>query len=242
MGYRYDLHCHTAQGSACSDFDVRDMVRFYRDHGYAGFVLADHFSGNSTLPWDMPWRERVERFWEIYDTACREAERIGDIKVFFGVEFSLRRKPEDIRYCTGNDFVITNLDKQWMLEHEEAFGVDFNAGFDAIRTAGGFIIHAHPFLEASWVKSIQLLPRKVDAVEIINCGLKDKANESAKWYADRYELPYAAGSDIHHANSPMLAGVETDMPCESITQLVDAIRNRQVTLFCSPADALLIQK
>ena len=41
MGYYYDLHCHTAEGSACADFPVREMVRFYKERGYDGFVLAD---------------------------------------------------------------------------------------------------------------------------------------------------------------------------------------------------------
>ena len=106
MGYYYDLHCHTKEGSDCSVFPVRDMVHYYKEHGYSGFVLADHFSGNSTFPGDLPWKERVDRFYGIYETALEEAEKIGGIKVFFGMEFSLRSRAENMQYCLGNDFVI----------------------------------------------------------------------------------------------------------------------------------------
>ena len=34
--------------------------------------------------------------------------------------------------------------------------------------AGGYIIHAHPFLEEDWISHIQLFPQKEDAVEIMN--------------------------------------------------------------------------
>ena len=241
MGYYYDLHCHTQEGSACSDFPVREMVRFYKDRGYSGFVLADHFSGNTAFqdP-NMPWKDRVNAFCDIYETALDEVEKIGGgIKVFLGMEFAIRSRPEDIRYCFGNDFVITNLTREWILEHEDAFGLNFNLVCDAVHEAGGFVIHAHPFLEAPWVRSIQLYPRKVDAVEIVNAGGSDFMNDNAKWYADRYNLPYTAGSDIHHASTKKLAAVETETPCETVVDLITAIKERKVNIRRFDADELL---
>ena len=241
MGYYYDMHCHTAEGSACSDFPVREMVKFYKDHGYDGFTLADHFSGNSTFPGDMPWKERVDAFYGIYETACEEAYKLGGIQVFFGMEYTLRKRADDMRYALGNDFVIVNLTKEWILENEDAFSLDFNKNFDTIRAAGGFIIHAHPFLEAPWVRSIQLLPRKVDAIEIINGGLDDITNDSAKWYADRYTLPYCAGTDIHHSTHPVLCGIETEEKCSGIADVINAIKDRKAKVFKRPASEMLIK-
>ena len=241
MGYLYDFHVHTKEGSACSIAPVRELVKYYRDRGFSGFILTDHFSGNTSFPDGISWEERVNRTWEIYDAAQEECAKYGDFKVFFGIEFSLRSDPDNIREILGNDFIVTNITKEWMLENEDAFGLDFNAGFDKIRAAGGFISHAHPFLEEDYIKSIQLLPRKIDAVEIINAYGTEMTNGAAKWYADTYNLPYTAGSDMHNItmDNVMLAGVETENECETVVDLINAVKNRQVKLFWKKADDML---
>jgi predicted metal-dependent phosphoesterase TrpH len=216
------------------------MVHFYRDRGYSGFILADHFAGNTTFPDDMPWKERVNRFYAIYEEALDEIEKIGGgIKVFFGMEYALRSRPTQLRYVLGNDFVILGLTKEWLLENEEAFGMNPNETFDAVHAAGGFIIHAHPFAEAPWIRSIQLLPRKIDAVEVYNACTPDFHNENAQWYADRYGLPCTGGSDIHHATQKALAALETETPCETVADLCAAIRERKTKILRLNADELL---
>lgn len=228
MGYKYELHCHCTQGSACSDFPVREMVRFYKEHGYDGMVLTDHFSGNSTFPADMPWQERVEKFCAIYDEARDEGRKIG-LDVFFGMECSLMREKGNLRNATGNDFLFLNLTKEWLLEHEEAFGPDTRRMFDAVHEAGGFIIHAHPFLESSWIECIRLFPRHIDAVEIMNSGETTRWNEMTRQYAAHYDLPVTGGSDLHHAKDVhTLTCIETEKPCHTLDELTEEIRNRRV--------------
>ena len=42
------------------------MARAHLEAGYTGIFVTDHFfNGNTAVPADLPWRERVERF-------CRE--------------------------------------------------------------------------------------------------------------------------------------------------------------------------
>jgi hypothetical protein len=53
------------------------MVRFYKDRGYSGFVLADHFSGNSSFDPEIGWKDRIDKFYGIYETALDEVEKIG---------------------------------------------------------------------------------------------------------------------------------------------------------------------
>lgn len=230
MSYRYELHCHSAEGSACSDFPAREMVRFYKAHGYDGMVLTDHFTGNSAIPDWMTWEERVERFYAIYQDARDEGEKIG-LKVFFGMEYTLLKEADRLRSGTGNDFLLLGLTKEWLLAHREVFTPDTRRLFDAVHAAGGFIVHAHPFLEASWIDHIRLFPRHVDAVEIINSGDTTRWNALAKQYAEHYDLPITGGSDLHHARDEQnLTCVETEAPCSTVDELIDAIRTRRVTV------------
>ena len=41
--YRYDLHVHTTEGSACAHNTAAEMTEMYARAGYAGFVVTDHF-------------------------------------------------------------------------------------------------------------------------------------------------------------------------------------------------------
>lgn len=229
MGYCYEMHCHSKEGSACSDFPVAAMIRFYKDHGYDGIVLTDHFTGNSTLPDELPWKEFVERYYETYDVARAEGERVG-LKVFSGMEYSLSRGPESRHRCTGNDFLILGLEREWVLENEDKLiNPRPNEVFDAVHVAGGYIIHAHPYLEAEWVEYIRLLPRKVDAVEIINGCQDDACNDMARHYAEHYGLAVTAGSDIHHLrDAHVLCCVETQAPCRDVRELIAQIDSRSV--------------
>lgn len=234
MGYRYETHCHCAQGSACSEISIKDMVHLYHENGYSGLCITDHFSGNSALSDDLTWKERIERHWEIYEEGRKEGEKLG-IKVFFGIEYSLVRFPGQLRRILGNDFVLLGLDKAWFLEQEGIFDLPPVETFQKIRAAGGFVIHAHPFLEAPWVDYIRLLPRSVDAVEVINGPMYPPNNESARQYAETYGLLKTAGTDLHKADDArFMSGVETDAPCETVQDLIAAIREGRAKPFQVP--------
>ncbi len=43
MLYRYELHCHSSDCSACAATPAKDIVHNYKAPGYAGMVLTHHF-------------------------------------------------------------------------------------------------------------------------------------------------------------------------------------------------------
>ena len=55
------------------------------------------------------------------------------------------------------------------------------------------------FREANYIKSIVLVPRLIDGVEL-NANRTDFENERAAEYAAAYEKPLTAGSDNHTAH------------------------------------------
>jgi len=227
MAFRYELHCHTIEGSRCSGMTAAEMVQFYLKQGYAGICVTDHFSGSTTVPEGTCWEERIDRYMTSYETALAAAQGTG-LSVFFGIEYSILQHGTDRMQgnpnITGNDFLLFGLTREWLKANEAAFNQGPQALFAAVRAAGGFVIHAHPFLDDDWVSRIQLYPYSIDAVEVRNGGCKDAVNARADWYADSYGLLKTAGTDLHFPDRETISGVETPEKCETIQDLIAALR------------------
>ena len=46
--YRYELHMHTKEGSACAVSLVEDMIKQYVKIGFSGAVVTNHFIRGNT--------------------------------------------------------------------------------------------------------------------------------------------------------------------------------------------------
>lgn len=203
--YKYETHLHTKEGSACSSASAEDMARLHKEMGYDGIFVTNHFfNGNTSVPRELPWEERVDRYCEGYEIAKRVGDEIG-LKVFFGVE-----------YCVYNaDFLIYNIDKEWLKRNERLLTAQGGERecFREIRSIGGFIVHAHPFRTAEYIHHISLYPYDIDAVEVINASHSNEMyNQRAEMYADMYGLPKTGGSDSHHTFALFGGGVSVPEP------------------------------
>ena len=219
--YRYDLHVHTYEGSACGHSPAADIADFYKEQGYAGIVITDHFwNGNTRPDRKLPWDKWVDEFMKGYENAEEQGRKIG-LTVLFGWEYSFH----------GNDFITLGFDREWLLGHQEITGMDIVDYLDFVRGEGGYVIHAHPFFEARYIPYIRLLPRHVDAVEVLNAPKKGFFNDRAMEYAIAYDLTQTGGSDCHGTNWKELSGVELDHPVDSIGGMISALRGREHSVF-----------
>lgn len=198
--YKYETHLHTAEGSACAATSAVDMVKAHKDAGYDGIFITDHFfNGNSAIPRELPWADRIDLYCKGYERALEAGSKVG-MAVFFGVEFTVQ----------GADFLLYGIDKKWLLEHEFYLTVgDERALFRLVHEDGGFIVHAHPFRDYPYIPHISLYPHDVDAVEWINASHgKDSAfNDRAKQYAEMFGLTVTGGSDTHSADRMYGGGI-----------------------------------
>lgn len=222
MLYRYETHMHTSEVSRCASATGVEMARAHKEKGYTGIFVTDHFfNGNTTVPRILPWGERIELFCKGYENALEEGKKIG-LDVFFGFE-----------YCyQGMDFLIYNLDKQWLKEHEDIDRWYPREAFAQMREDGGFIVHAHPFRAWDYIDHIQLFPGDVDGVEIVNGAqlMEPWMNERAAVYARMYDLPVTAGSDSHHLSALFGSGVETEEPIRKPSDYLRLMRARKIRL------------
>ena len=169
---------------------------------------------------DLPWDERIELFCRGYELAAEEGQKAG-LKVFFGWEYA----------HLGCDFLTYGLDKAWLMAHPDIDKMEINRYLDLVRSEGAYVVHAHPFREDFYIPYIQLLPRKVDAVEVLNACRKDFENERAAEYAKNYGLKISAGSDNHSAyRQRRLCALGSDGEYLSLDDIIGAIRSGECSL------------
>lgn len=195
-GYLYETHMHTREGSACAHNTGAEMARAYKEAGYTGIIITDHFFyGNTAVDRSLPWKDWVEQFCLGYEHAKAEGDRIG-LQVFFGWEAGYQ----------GTEFLVYGLDKEWLLAHPEIVDATIEEQYELVHSGGGIVSHAHPFREEDYIPKIRLFPEYVDAVEGVNAMHSSDVsnshknplyNERAIEYGREHNLPFTAGSDQH---------------------------------------------
>lgn len=229
--FKYETHLHTAEASACASASGAEQARHYKELGYDGIIVTDHFfNGNTAITTFSSWEDRVNKFCKGYENAKAEGDKIG-LRVFFGFEYGYH----------GADILTYGVGKDFLLENDNICDISFYQFAERVHKAGGILIHAHPFREADWyIHEIKLLPKWIDAVEVYNSGNgKEIYNERAEWYADQFGFVKTAGSDNHHLwfDENRISGITTDKPLESINDYITAVRNNEIGLIIPPEKA-----
>jgi len=224
MFYKYETHLHTAEVSKCAISTAVEMVRGHYEAGYSGIIVTDHFINPDSELWKgLSWEEQVERFTRGYELAKAEGDRIG-FDVFFGFEYADRQ--------SGEDYLIYNIDKSFLLAHPEIINIPFEECSKLIRRSGGFITLAHPFREAWYIKNppnpkLHL----IDAIEVNNGSSNDPDNFNYKAWALAKANPHlirTSGTDIHQLDHELsgvgVSGMAFKYKLRDIQHFVDALR------------------
>lgn len=219
--YKYETHMHTREASACAWSSGAEMAEKYKAEGYTGIIVTDHFfNGNSAVPRDLPWEERIELYCKGYENAKARGDRIG-LDVFFGFEYG----------DGGSDFLVYGLDKAWLLENDFILDMELTRFLEYARSCGGMIVQAHPFRDYEYIRSTTHAPHFVDAVETVNMSNKPEFNERAEIYAGWYGLPRTGGSDSHNTTFRWYGGgVLSERKFESALDYAKAAANGEISL------------
>ena len=220
--YKYETHLHTFPVSRCGKADVRESLEFYKQLGYDGVFITNHFlDGNINIPEETPYEEQIEFYFSDYEKGLEIGKELG-MKVFCGVELSYG----------GTDFLVYGLDKAWFLTHPEIMDMKKSQELAFLMEEGALVIQAHPYREAKYIDHIRLYPRQVHGVEVINANRSDSENKMAEIYAKNYELIPFAGSDNHRASGQKkLAGLCFDEPVCDVEDFIEKIKNKKAEIF-----------
>ena len=214
--YRYETHCHCCWCSACAMSEPQEMAQAYRDRGYAGMVLTDHFLlGNTAVDRRLPWEEKVQRYWEAYLAAKTWGDAHG-FSVFFGLEH---------QYGGGKEVLTYGMDLEFLLSHRDLHLLPLSEYAALVHEAGGFLSMAHPFRDRPYIdRTIQPQPEFLDGAEVFNYFNRPAENQRAAQFAREHHLLPTSGGDVHRADDPAIgmAGVALRRPAGSIQELTAA--------------------
>lgn len=141
--YRYELHMHTKEGSACAVSLVEDMIKQYVKIGFSGAVITNHFiRGNTCISRSLPWEELIMQYSKAYTNGRKIAEEL-DFDLFFGIEEG---------YGNGKEFLAYGFEPEFLLSRPFLRNADLNIWAQEIHSVGGFIAYAHPFRDRDYIK------------------------------------------------------------------------------------------
>ena len=225
--FKYETHMHTYPVSKCANASVIESLDFYKEMGYDGIFITNHFlDGHINVDPDLPYEEKLEFYFSDYEKAVEYGKEIG-LKVFLGVELSYK----------GTDFLVYGLDKEWYLKNPQIMDMKKSTELQFMIDSGALVIQAHPLREAGYIDHIRLFPRQVHGVEIFNACRTEFENEMAKLYAENYNLIKFAGSDNHCGREQkLLSGVCFERVIESEKDFVQCVKNGEMKIFTLKAD------
>lgn len=213
--YLYETHLHTSPVSLCARAGARETVEYYKNAGYAGIFLTNHFiDGNIALEIRSAlYEEKIE----FYYSGIEECKRVGGelgLTVFEGIEMTYG----------GTDFLVYGITKEWCLEHHDMHKIPKSELLKLLMESGALVIQAHPYREAAYIDHIRLFPRSVQGAEVFNANRSEFENKLAEQYAENYSLLRFAGSDNHAGGAQKtFGGMAFDEPITSEADFVKKV-------------------
>ncbi|MGI6070831.1 MAG: PHP-associated domain-containing protein [Blautia sp.] len=211
---RFDMHCHTKEGSLDAKVPVAEYAKMLQTRGYGGMLTTDHNSYKGYRAWCRTKKELK-----------RKGDPLGDFVVLKGIEYDT--------LDAGHILVI--MPKGLRLRILEVRGLPVQMLIKIVHQYGGILGPAHPygakFLSAMCSKKMERDPRLIhefDFMEVFNTCEKKDSNQKARALAQAYQKPGFGGSDSH---KPMYVGTaytDIDYPIENNNDLIFAVKNGYV--------------
>lgn len=210
QGMKFDMHCHTKEGSIDAKVGLETYVRKLVSLGYDGMLVTDH---NSYKGHDQ---------WERLRARILSAEGKPFV-VLRGIEYDTRDAghmlvilPERVR---SRIFTVRGLKGRQLIKR--------------VHELGGIVGPAHPYgngffalMNTRLGKRNEHLMHSFDFVESFNACVKPFQNKLAKRLAQRYHKPEFGGSDAHRLEVIGSAYTEIEGSIRNNDDLIRAVRWR----------------
>lgn len=208
------LHLHTSESSRCGASGGAEMARACKRAGYSLIVITDHFfNANTNCPRRTPWPDKVRHLFSGYRAAKAAGDRIG-LTVLMGWE----------TYTDGPEYLSYGLGEEFLLDQPNIAELPGPEYLELVRSAGGFVSHAHPYREAFYIPEFTPDHEHVDAFEVYNANHEPRFNAPALRVAQRYGLIQLAGSDAHHVDEVGGGAMRLPYPAHDMHELIHALR------------------
>lgn len=211
MEYKYELHCHTGCVSRCGRVEPEEIVKLYKEKGYSGIVVTDHYSPMTFMPDFNP-----ERKIDFYLSGYRRMKKAAgdDFTVLLGMELR--------HYFTANDYLIYGIDEDFLYSAGNLLLVWEKKVYSLMKSKGCLVYQAHPFRVG--IRRCDL--SFVDGVEVYNGKTGKEENEKAYLWAKENGKLMVSGSDFHTVKNLARGGIITEKPITANSELLEVLKNQ----------------
>ena len=213
MEYKYEIHSHTKNTSRCGQLDGEELVRLYKDAGYSGIVITDHYSPMTFKPAEFFNKSKAL---EHYLQGYRKAKQFEDesFSVLLGMELRF--------YATVNDYLVYGITEEMLYQLPFLLPLYIKRASKLLRQKGCLFLQAHPFRQLI----TRANPKYLDGVEVFNGKATKEANElSEKWANEINAKIKTSGSDCHRKTGVGLGGIITTEPIKTNDDLVRILKS-----------------
>ena len=222
--YKYELHMHTKEGSACAVDTIEEMIKQYIKIGFSGAAVTNHFiGGNTSVSRDLSWEELISKYSRAYYDGKKVAEKL-DFDLLFGIEQG---------YGDGKEFLAYGFEPEFLTERPFLRNADIKVWAKEIHSVGGYIAYAHPFRNRAYIKNPDEIPdiSIVDGIEGYNMFNDPSENEKAVRIFSNSKIAITAGSDLHCSDFDNAYGIATNCRIPDSSALAKVLLSRDFTLY-----------
>lgn len=205
---RFDLHCHTKEGSPDGKATLSDYIRILKEKNYQGMLITDHNSHKA------------------YTYYKNSSLCDSDFVVLRGLEYDT--------IDAGHILVI--MPSHVTLPILECRGLKVETLIRLVHLHGGILGPAHPCGEMflSFCRSLRYhknrsILGKFDFIEVFNACESEKANQKAQKLSKLFALCPTGGSDSHKVDGVGFGYTDFSVKIETETDLIRAIKARKVS-------------
>ena len=203
---KFDMHCHTKEGSPDGRICIEDYIVRLKEAGFGGMLVSDHNSYDGYRRWkyEMKGKEHI------------------DFVVLKGIEYDT--------IDAGHILVI--MPEYVKMRILEMRGLPVAILINLVHRYGGILGPMHPcgerylsIINTRKRRNKAELLEKFDFLETFNSCESVKSNQCARELGLKYNLPGFGGSDAHRMDCIGMAYTELpdDIYCES--DLIKYIKN-----------------
>lgn len=201
---KFDLHCHTKEGSIDSKVALATYVSTLKQKGYSGMMITDHDSYKGCQTWDK----------------IKDNPECQDFTVIKGIEYDTRD--------AGHFLVI--MPDGIELDVLQIRGMKLRTLIKIVHHYGGILGPAHPYgvrcSSAMLFKTLAKEPnivREFDFIETFNTCESPLSNILARKMALKFGKPGIGGTDAHEEKYLGMAHTEIDAHITCNNDMISAI-------------------
>lgn len=206
---KFDMHCHTKEGSMDSKVAIEDFIEALMEKGYDGMLVTDHNSYNGYRKW-----KNIQK----------ENKKFEKFVVLKGIEYDT--------IDAGHILVI--MPENINLKILELRGLPVQFLIDIVHRNGGILGPAHPcgekYLSITNTRKHRnqlAVMDRFDFLEGFNACEPLQSNHQAVKIAEQFQKPQFGGSDAHKLDCVGLAYTQfpEKISCES--DLIACVKSKE---------------